>query len=412
MRVSARPHLQRPLLCTVLAASVVAGLVFGGAQPLVAQHARVQTANTPAPAGEVVVKAPHAVLMDADSGAIMFQRAADDLIYPASMSKLMTLAVLFKALKAGDVKPDDEYFMSEYAWRKGGAPSGTSAMMVPVGKKATVNELMRGIIIQSGNDAAISVAENMSGNETNFAKRMTDEARQIGLKKSVFRNATGLHDPGHQMTVRELGILARHIIRTYPEYYEVFGTKEFNYLKHKFINRNPLLTLVPGVDGLKTGFTKEAGYGMVASAKQDDRRLIAVVAGLPTADERRDDARRLLDWGFRSFTQAKLFDAEEVVGHARVWGGRRMYVPLTGNGDVSVWVPRNPASQKLKAYIVYQWPLKPPLKRGDQVATLRVTTASDATSEVPLYVAEDVEPAGSMRRGLDSILCLATRWLP
>lgn len=411
MRVSARPRQRRPFWCNVLALCVVAGLVCGSAPPILAQAARVQTANTPT-AGEVVVKAPNAVLMDAESGGIMFQRGAEDLIYPASMSKLMTLAVLFKALKAGEVKPEDEFFMSEYAWRKGGAPSGTSAMMVPVGKKATVDELMRGIIIQSGNDAAISVGENLAGNETNFAKRMTDEARQIGLKKSVFRNATGLHDPGHQMTVRELAMLARHIIATYPEYYQVFGSKEFNYLKHKFINRNPLLILVPGVDGLKTGFTKEAGYGMVASAKQDDRRLIAVVAGLHTADERRDDARRLLEWGFRNFAQEKLFNADEVVGYARVWGGERMYVPLTGAGEVSVWLPRNPASQKVRAHIVYQWPLKPPVSKGDQVATLRVTSASEATSEVPLYAAEDVERAGPMRRGLDSLLCLVTRWLP
>ena len=202
------------------------------------------------------------------------------------------------------------------------------------------------------------------------------------------------------MTARELAMLARHIIRTYPEYYELFGLKEFNYLKHKFINRNPLLGLVAGVDGLKTGFTKEAGYGMVASAKQDNRRLIVVVNGLATADERRDDARRLLEWGFRSFSEAKLFDAGEVVGHARVWGGQRMYVPLAGKGDVNVWLPRNMANQKLRAHIVYQWPLKPPLKKGDQVAMLRVTTSSESMNEVPLYVAEDVEPAGTMRRGL------------
>ena len=169
---------------------------------------------------------------------------------------------------------------------------------------------------------------------------------------------------------------------------------------------------MPGVDGLKTGFTKEAGYGMVASAKQDNRRLIAVVSGDTTADDRRDDARRLLEWGFRSFSEAKLYDAGEVVGHARVWGGQRMYVPLAGNGDINVWLPRNMGNQKLRAHIVYQWPLKPPLKKGDQVAVLRVTTSADAMNEVPLYVAEDVEPAGTMRRGFDSILCLATRWLP
>lgn len=365
-----------------------------------------------AQSGEAGVKAPNAILMDADTGAVMFQRNADDLIYPASMSKLMVLAIVFKALKAKEIKLDDEFFMSEYSWRKGGAPSGTSAMFVPVGTKATVEELIKGITVQSGNDAALAIAENMGGNEPGFVKRMNEEARALGLKKSTFRNATGLYEPEHQMTARDLAILARHIIKTYPEYYGYFAIKEFDYRKHRFFNRNPLLNLVPGVDGLKTGFIKESGYGLVASAKQDNRRLIAVVAGLTTADERRDDGRRLLEWGFRNFSEAKVFDAGEIVGHARVWGGDRMYVPLVGSGDVNIWVPRTPANPRLSAHIQYMWPLKAPLKKGDQVATLRVTTATDASSEAPLYAAEDVPTGGVMRRGLDSILCLATRWLP
>jgi len=373
-----------------------------------AQFARAQSQT----AGEIVLKAPQAVLMDAESGGVMYQRSGEELMHPASMSKLMLLAVVFKALKAGEVKLEDQFFMSEYAWRKGGAPSGTSAMFVPVGTKASLDELLKGVIVQSGNDAAISIAENMGGNEGSFARRMTEEARQIGLKKSVFKNATGLPHPEHQMTARELAMLARHIIKTYPDYYQLFSLKDFAYRKHKFINRNPLLGLVPGVDGLKTGHIKESGHGIVASAKQDNRRLIVVVNGLATADERRDEARRLLEWGFRSFSEAKLYDAGEVVGHARVWGGQRMYVPLVGESGVNVWLPRNPAGQKLKAHIVYQWPLKPPVKKGDQVAMLRVTTANEAMSEVALYAAEDVEPGGTMRRGLDSILCLATRWLP
>lgn len=404
MPALAQPRPRRLLFRSLVAVALAVGGLWVGAQPILAQP--------PAADATVAVKAPHAILMEAESGAVIFQRGADDPMYPASMSKLMVLAVAFKALKAGEIKLEDEFFMSEYAWRKGGAPSGTSAMMVPVGKKAKVEELLKGITVQSGNDAAISVAENIAGNESRFVTRMNEEARQIGLKNSTFTNATGLHDPGHQMTARDLALLARHIIRTYPDYYELFGLKEFHYLNHKFINRNPLLGLVAGVDGLKTGFTKEAGYGVVASAKQDDRRLIAVVSGLRTAEERRDDARRLLDWGFRSFAEAKLFDAGEVVGQARVWGGQRMYVPLAGKGDVNVWLPRNMASVKLRANIVYQWPLKPPLRKGDQVAVLRVTTSSETMNEVPLYVAEDVDPAGTMRRGLDSLLCLATRWLP
>jgi D-alanyl-D-alanine carboxypeptidase (penicillin-binding protein 5/6) len=285
-------------------------------------------------------------------------------------------------------------------------------MMVPVGTRATVDDLMKGIAVQSGNDAAIAVAEALGGNEPTFAQKMTEEARRLGLKKTVFKNATGLFHPEHQTTARELAQLARYVIREYPEYYPVFALREFQYRKHKFINRNPLLTLVPGVDGLKTGHIKESGHGIVASAKQENRRLIVVVNGLPTAEERRDEARKLLEWGFRAFAEAKLFDAGEVVGHARVWGGERMFVPLTGNGEVSIWLPRGPTNQKLRANIVYNWPLKPPLRKGDQVATLRVTTSSDASTEVPLFVAEDVAQAGPMRRGLDSILCLATRWLP
>ena len=362
--------------------------------------------------GDVGVKAQHAILVDADTGATLFQRNADELIYPASMSKLMVLAMVFKALKAGEIKLSDEWLMSEFAWRKGGAPSGTSAMMVPVGTRATVDDLLKGIIVQSGNDAAIAVAEALGGNEGLFAEQMTQEARRIGLKKSVFKNATGLFHPEHQMTVRELAMLARHLIHEYPEEYKLFALREFAYRKHRFINRNPLLNLVAGVDGLKTGYIKESGYGMVASAKQDDRRLIAVVSGLATAEERREDTRRLLEWGFKGFAEARLFDAGEVVGHARVWGGQRMFVPLTGNGDVMIWLPRVPANQRLRASIVYKWPLKGPLSKGDQVAMLRVTSSSDTMNEVPLYAAEDVAPSGTLRRGLDSLLCMATRWLP
>jgi D-alanyl-D-alanine carboxypeptidase (penicillin-binding protein 5/6) len=362
--------------------------------------------------GDIVIKAQHAILVDADSGATLFQRNADELIYPASMSKLMVLTMVFKALKAGEITLSDEWLMSEFAWRKGGAPSGTSAMMVPVGTRATVEDLLKGIIVQSGNDAAIAVAEALGGNEGLFAEQMTQEARRIGLKKSVFKNATGLFHPEHQMTVRELAMLARHLIHEYPEQYKLFALREFDYRKHRFINRNPLLNLVAGVDGLKTGYIKESGYGMVASAKQDDRRLIAVVSDLATADERREDTRRLLEWGFKGFAEARLFDAGEVVGHARVWGGQRMFVPLTGNGDVMIWLPRVPANQRLRASIIYKWPLKGPLAKGDQVAMLRVTSSSDTMNEVPLYVAEDVAPSGTLRRGLDSLLCMATRWLP
>jgi serine-type D-Ala-D-Ala carboxypeptidase (penicillin-binding protein 5/6) len=363
--------------------------------------------------GEVVLKSPQAILMDADSGAVLYQRSGDTGVPPGGMSKLMVVLMLFTALKSGEVKLDADFLMSEHAWRTGGAPSRTSSMFVPVGKTAKVEELLKGIIVQVANDAAISVAENMGGSETLFAEAMTKEARRIGLQKSVFKNATGLYHPQQLTTVRETALLARHIMREFPEYYPWFAQKELVYRTFRFLNRNPLLGQVAGVDGLTVGYDKEGGFGIVVSATQGNRRLIAAISGAETADERKDDARRLLEWGFKNFSETKIYEPGEIVGHARIWGGERMYMPLVGGSDgVSVVLPRFPPNPKITARIFYKGPLKPPLKKGDQVATLRVTTPNDATSEVPLYAAEDVGRAGFVRRGLDSLLYLATRWIP
>lgn len=380
-----------------LALTLVAGAVCLPATPSSAQ-------SSP---NEFVTKARHAVLMEVESGAVMYQHKADELAPPASMSKLMTLAMVFKALKAGQLKLDDTFLVSENAWRRGGAPSRTSAMMVPINTRVTVEQLLQGIIVQSGNDAAIAVAEGLAGSEAAFAKLMTEEGRRIGLKKAEFRNATGLSHPEHRMTARELADLARYIIREYPDHYPRFAQREFNWLKHRFINRNPLLSAGIGADGLKTGHLGEAGYGLVGSAVQDGRRLIAVVMGLATENDRRDESKRILEWGFRNFTEAKLFDAGEIVGHARVWGGDKLYVGLRGKGDVAVVLSKYPANQKLKGEIVYRGPLKPPIREGDQVAVLRVTSSAGASNDVLLYAAENIEPAGIVRKGLDSLAHLA-----
>jgi len=406
MRSVANPRPAQPVLRLALALAFAFGQFAVSPRPVTAQQQ----------SGDVVLKSPQAILMDADTGAVLFQRNADQPVQPASMSRLMLLVMMFTALRSGELKLDADFLMSEYAWRTGGAPSRTSSMFVPLGKTAKVDELLKGIIVQSGNDAAIAVAENMLGNETLFAEAMTEKARSLGLKKSVFKNATGRNHPQHVMTMREAAMLARHIIREFPEYYPLFAQREFFYRHHKFYNHNPLLGLVPGVDGLiadpKAAYIAQTGFGIVASAKQDNRRLIIAISGADTGDERRDDGRRLLEWGFKNFSEAKLFDAGEPVGYARIWGGERMYMPLVGSGAISVVLPRHPANPKISARIFYTGPLKPPLKKGEQVATLRVTTATDATSEVPLYAAQDVGRAGFMWRGLDSILYLATRWLP
>lgn len=363
--------------------------------------------------GGFTTQAKQAILIDADTNAVLMQHNADELMHPASMSKVMTLVMMFKAIKSGQLKMEDELVMSVNAWRTGGAPSGTSAMFVPVNEKVTVSDLLQGIIVQSGNDASICVAESMAGTEEAFADLMTRHGREIGLRSTTFKNSTGLHHPEHLTTARDLARLAQYVIKEYPEFYSMFAQPDFRYRRYRFVNRNPLLSMDIGADGLKTGYIKEGGYGIVASAKQGDRRLIAVVNGLPTAATRRDEAARLLEWGFRAFTEFRLFDEGEVVGRARVWGGDQFYLPLTGNDSgVNVLLPRTAVNQRLRAEIVYDSPLKPPIRKGEPVAKLRVTSAINTTSEVPLYAAEDVDAAGTMRRGLDTLAYMAFRWIP
>ena len=356
-------------------------------------------------------KAPRAILIDAATGATLFQQHADEPAPPASMSKLMTVAVLFRAMKEGRIQKTDEFTMSVNAWRNGGAPSGTSAMMVPVNTKVTVDELIQGIVIQSGNDAAMCVAEGMAGSIPAFARMMNDEAKRIGLTKSTFTNASGLPDPQQLMSARDLAVLARYIIDEYPDYYPVFAQKEFLYRKHRFINRNPLLFQNIGADGLKTGHTAAAGFGLVGSAVQDGKRLIVVVSGLEKADQRKEEAVKLLNWGFNSFNTVRLYDANEVIGQARVWGGKVWYVPLAANADVTFTVPKFPANQKISAEIVYKAPLKPPVKKVDQVATLKLSSSTSASTELPLYATEDVQKGGIVREGLDSLVLMALRRL-
>ena len=355
-------------------------------------------------------KAKWAILMDAGTNSVLFEKNSEDLMPPASMSKLMTLAVIFRALKDGRISLDDEFSNSLYAWRTGGAPSGTSAMFVPLKGSATLDQLLQGIIVQSGNDASIIVAEGMSGSESAFADVMTDYARKIGLTESNFRNSTGLPDPNHYMTALELGKLAIHVITEYPEYYHYFSQKEFRYRKHIFYSRNPLIYDGIGVDGLKTGYIRDSGYGLVISAKQRNQRLVVVVNGLKSKKARRAEGKRLLQWGFRSFRQWKLFEAGETIGDALVWGGTKRSVNLAGKGEVSILLPRS-ASRKVKAAIIYQGPLKAPISKGDQIAYLRVTGANEVVNKIPLYAAEDIGEGSIWMKGVQSLFYLAFGWV-
>ena len=248
--------------------------------------------------------APHAILIEATSGSVLYERDADKLIYPASLGKLMTAEYVFHLLKTGKIHLSDEYFVSEHAWRTGGAPSHTSTMFAAINSKVPVDALIHGMIIQSANDACIVLAEAIAGNEAAFAQQLTQRAREIGLEKSTFANSNGLPDPNEQVTTRELAMLARYIILNYPEFYSIFKQPDFTWNKIHQYNRNPLLKDMDTADGLKTGYTKEAGYGLVGSAVQNGLRLIAVVNGEKTAKERAIEGKKLLEWGFQQFRAA------------------------------------------------------------------------------------------------------------
>jgi D-alanyl-D-alanine carboxypeptidase (penicillin-binding protein 5/6) len=290
--------------------------------------------------------APTAILMEASSGSILFEKNADEMRAPSSMMKLMTVEVIFNAIKEGKIKLNDEFRISENAWRKGGAPSGGSTMFAAINSKVPVDDLLHGAIIQSGNDSCIALAEGMAGSEKKFANDfMTKRARELGLTKSTFGNSNGLPDPDNRMTVRELGKLARHIILDFPEFYKLFGEKEFTWNKIRQQNRNPLLnSTLSGADGLKTGYTKEGGYGMVGSAVQNNIRLIVVINGLDDPDDRAQEAKKMLEWGFRNFEQRTLFAENQQVGFAKVFGGSG-----SGGARMSRWsrrsMPPNPSAR-------------------------------------------------------------------
>ncbi|WP_027573387.1 D-alanyl-D-alanine carboxypeptidase family protein [Bradyrhizobium sp. WSM1743] len=386
--------LARGLIATVL----VAGIGWGGA--LYAANQSVQGAKKAEDAG-FDGDAPTAILIEASSGSVLFEKNADELRAPSSMMKLMTAEVVFNAIKKGDIRLTDEYRISENAWRRGGAPSGGSTMFAAINSKVSVDDLLHGAIIQSGNDACIALAEAMAGNERIFAADfMTKRARELGLTRSTFANSNGLPDPGNKMTVRELGILARHIILDFSEFYKLFGEKEFTWNKIRQPNRNPLLNSMEGADGLKTGYTKEGGYGMVGSAVQNGTRLIVVVNGLEDPDDRATEAKKMLEWGFRNFETRTLIAAEQPVGYAKVFGGESRSVKLVAKTPVKVMVHKN-GSDKLIARIVYSGPVRAPVEAGQQVGVVKVWRSGNIAVETPVYAAEAVGTGSTMRRAID-----------
>jgi serine-type D-Ala-D-Ala carboxypeptidase (penicillin-binding protein 5/6) len=344
--------------------------------------------------------APTAILIEASSGSVLFEKNADELRAPSSMMKLMAAEVVFHAVKQGDVKLTDEYRVSEYAWRKGGAPAGGSTMFAAIHSKISVDDLLHGALIQSGNDACIVLAEGIAGSEGSFAKMMTKRARELGLTRSTFANSNGLPDPGNKMTVRELAKLARYVIQTYPDFYKLFGEREFTWNKIRQSNRNPLLTSLDGADGLKTGYTKEGGYGMVGSAVQNGLRLIVVINGLDDPEDRASEAKKMLEWGFRNFEARTLFAPEQPVGYAKVFGGESRSVNLASHEPIKVMVQKN-GTDKLIARVVYNGPVRAPFEAGQQVGVVKVWRGANIAVEAPVYTAEAVSKGSTMRRAID-----------
>ena len=344
------------------------------------------------PLGPFDTIARQALIIDAETDAVLLEKHADERMPPSSMLKLMTLYIAFDMLKKGRLKLNQELPISERAWKMQG-----SKMFVQIGNQVPVEALLRGVIVQSGNDATVALAEGIAGSEAQFVELMTAKARELGLKDSSFRNATGWPDPEQRMSSRDLARLARRLILDFPEYYHYFAERSFTWNNIAQENRNTALTRVPGADGLKTGHTEEGGFGLVASAKRGNRRLIMVLNGLPSMKARAEESERLLEWGFREFDNITLFKAGEVIEEVPVYLGTRPAVPLVGGRDVVVTVPRS-WQDTMQAKLRYQAPIAAPVLKGQELGRLEVSGRGVPNLSLPLLAGADVEKRGLLGR--------------
>ena len=344
-------------------------------------------------AGAFETTARNAILMDYDTGAYIYTKNHDVKMAPASMSKLMTIYIIFDKLREGSLSLEDTFTVSENAWRKGGAASGGSTMFLKIGEKVPVEDLLQGIIVQSGNDACIVAAENIAGTEEDFAVLMNETAEEIGLKNSTFANSTGLPHPDQKMSVEDLALLARRIIKEFPEFYHIFSEKEFTHNNIRQGNRNPLLYSMNGADGLKTGHTEEAGFCLTASVAKNGRRLIEVMGGMNSNKERSEEAERLMNYGFREFDNYQILSAGQVLAEVPVWYGVAKTVPLTVPDDVVETVRRSMRSQ-YNMKIVYNEPVKAPIKTGEVIGYAELSDPDGNIRKIDLTAGADVAELG------------------
>jgi len=362
------------------------------AKPAVAT-AKPKPAPATPPAGAAVdTPARYALILEADTGTVLLDKNAEQRMPPASMSKIMTAYVIFGMLKQGRITLGDELPVSERAWKLGG-----SKMFVGIGARIKIDDLLKGMLIQSGNDACLVLSEGLAGSEAAFVDLMNQKAKEIGLANSHFANTTGLPDPNEWMTARDLVTLAQRIIKDFPEYYHYFSEKDFNFNNVDQGNRNPLLYKDMGADGLKTGHTDESGYSLTASVVRGERRIILVVSGLASMKDRASESERLIEWAFREFNDYKLFSAGDKVDDAEVWLGQEPKVGMTIPSDLIVTLPRR-SRRDMKVTVSYDKPVPAPVKQGDQIGKLIVTAPDAPPIERPLFAAADVAPIGTIGR--------------
>ncbi|HUK11607.1 MAG TPA: D-alanyl-D-alanine carboxypeptidase family protein [Stellaceae bacterium] len=343
-------------------------------------------------AATIDTKARNAIIVDFDTGAVILDKNADEPMPPASMSKIMTAYLVYEALKKGKLSLEDMLPVSEKAWRTGG-----SKMFVPYPGRVKVEDLIRGMIVQSGNDACIVLAEGLAGSEEAFVEQMNEKAKELGLANSHFTNVSGLPDSDEHMTARDLATLARRLITDFPEYYHYDAEKDFTFNKIRQGNRNPLLYKDLGADGLKTGHTEEAGYCLTASAIRDGRRIIMVLGGMDKAATRAQESERLLEWAFREFGDYRLFKKGDVIDQADVWLGTDPKVPVTTTKDVVVTLPRA-ARRSMKVVAHYDRPARAPVTQGTVVGKLVITAEGVDPAEFPLVASQSVQQLGPLGR--------------
>ncbi|MBF8221291.1 D-alanyl-D-alanine carboxypeptidase family protein [Halomonas sp. 328] len=337
------------------------------------------------------------ILMDANSGEVLVEHNADERLPPASLTKLMTAYLVERELDQGNIAMEDPVTISERAWRTGG-----SKMFVEVGTQVSIHDLLYGIIIQSGNDASVAVAEHLAGGERPFADLMNQHATRLGMHNTNFVNATGLPDADHYSSARDMALLSRYIINDYPEHYAVYSERYFTYNGIRQPNRNRLLWRDPSVDGLKTGHTSEAGYCLVASAERDGMRLISVVMGTASEEARAQETQKLLSYGFRYYETLKVYEEDEVVATPRIWGGEVDELSLGVDGALWATVPRA-RNEGLNARLSLPDAINAPVAAGERVGTLQVVLGDEVVAERPLVALEPVEQGGLFKRLLDAI---------